>query len=265
MKKKKMIALFVTMECIYISMVLTGCVLVLRSCNPNKNFERRLVINGDFVYAKFGDEASIMCISEEGKKKDTLVFQTKFDDYRVTSIGAQIINHRYLDNLDITNPNVYFCNVYFNAGVYINYEGSRNIYIPSNYDDYFPREKTYYANVFLSYDLYKFFLKYETDWYDIDKVYCANVMYYSSEYDYQSDYCFFVDDVDGETVSVIPPDPCREGYKFMGWYKEKERINKWDFENDVVPKKKYDENGKYIYMEDDKYTGTILYAKWEEI
>lgn len=90
-------------------------------------------------------------------------------------------------------------------------------------------------------------------------------MYYSSEYDYQSDYCFFVDDVDGETVSVIPPDPCREGYKFMGWYKEKERINKWDFENDVVPKKKYDENGKYIYMEDDKYTGTILYAKWEEI
>lgn len=40
MKKKKMIALFVTMECIYISIVLTGCVLVLRSCNPGiKNFE----------------------------------------------------------------------------------------------------------------------------------------------------------------------------------------------------------------------------------
>lgn len=145
------------------------------------------------------------------------------------------------------------------------YDGTKNIYIPSDYDNCFPREKTYYANVFLSYDLYNSFLKYDTDWYDIDKVYCANVMYYSSEYDYQSDYCFFVDDVDGKTISVIPPDPCREGYKFMGWYKEKERINKWNFENDVVPKKKYDENGKYIYMEDDKYTGTILYAKWEEI
>lgn len=48
MKKKKMIAIFITMECIYIyiSLLLTGCVLVLRSCNPNKNFERRLVING---------------------------------------------------------------------------------------------------------------------------------------------------------------------------------------------------------------------------
>lgn len=57
----------------------------------------------------------------------------------------------------------------------------------------------------------------------IDKVYCANVMYYSSEYDYQSDHCFFVDDVDGKTISVIPPDPCREGYKFMGWYKGKRK------------------------------------------
>lgn len=74
MKKKKMIAIFITMECIYISLLLTGCVLLLRSCNPNKNFERRLVINGDFVYAKFGDEASIMGISEEGKKERYLSF-----------------------------------------------------------------------------------------------------------------------------------------------------------------------------------------------
>ena len=265
MKKKKMIALFVTMECIYISLLLTGCVLLLRSCNPKRIFELELVTSGDFIYTESGKKASIMGISEEGKKKDTLVFQTKLDEYRVTSIGTQIFYHRYSDNLDIINPNVYFCNAYVYYDVYMNYDGTKNIYIPSDYNNCFPREKTYYANVFLSYNLYKFFLKYDTDWYDIDKVYCANVMYYSSEYDYQSDHCFFVDDVDGKTISVIPPDPCREGYKFMGWYKEKERINKWDFENDVVPKKKYDENGKYIYMEDGQYTGTILYAKWEEI
>lgn len=265
MKKKKMIAIFITMECIYISLLLTGCVLLLRSCNPKRIFELELVTSGDFIYTESGKKASIMGISEEGKKKDTLVFQTKLDEYRVTSIGTQIFYHRYSDNLDIINPNVYFCNAYVYYDVYMNYDGTKNIYIPSDYNNCFPREKTYYANVFLSYNLYKFFLKYDTDWYDIDKVYCANVMYYSSEYDYQSDHCFFVDDVDGKTISVIPPDPCREGYKFMGWYKEKERINKWDFENDVVPKKKYNENGKYIYMEDDKYTGTILYAKWEEI
>ena len=264
MKKKKMIAIFITMECIYISLLLTGCVFLLRSCNPDRIIERRLITNGDFVYARLGNKASIMGISEEGKKKDTLVFQTKFDEYIVNSFGTRLVG-QYLDKIDITNPNVYFCNAYAYDVVYINYDGTKNIYIPSNYDDCFPSEKTYYANVFLSYDLYDFFLKHRLDYYDIDKVYCANVMYYSNDNNYQSDHCFFVDDVDGKTISVIPPDPCREGYKFMGWYKEKERINKWDFENDVVPKKKYDENGKYIYMEDDKYTGTILYAKWEEI
>ncbi len=72
-------------------MVLTGCVFLLRSCNPDRIIERRLITNGDFVYARLGNKASIMGISEAGKKKDTLVFQTKFDDYRVTSIGAQII------------------------------------------------------------------------------------------------------------------------------------------------------------------------------
>ena len=111
MKKKKMIAIFITMECIYIyiSLLLTGCVLLLRSCNPKRIFELELVTSGDFIYTESGKKASIMGISEEGKKKDTLVFQTKLDEYRVTSIGTQFFYHRYLDNLDITNPNVYFC------------------------------------------------------------------------------------------------------------------------------------------------------------
>lgn len=40
MKKKKMVAIFITMECIYISLLLTGCVLLLRSCNPKRNMMR---------------------------------------------------------------------------------------------------------------------------------------------------------------------------------------------------------------------------------
>lgn len=125
MKKKKMIAIFITMECIYISLLLTGCVLLLRSCNPKRIFELELVTSGDFIYTESGKKASIMGISEEGKKKDTLVFQTKLDEYRVTSIGTQFFYHRYLDNLDITNPNVYFCNAYAYEGVYINYDGKK--------------------------------------------------------------------------------------------------------------------------------------------
>ena len=80
-----------------------------------------LVTSGDFIYTESGKKASIMGISEDGKKKDTLVFQTKLDEYRVTSIGTQTFNHRYLDNLDITNPNVYFCNAYTYKGIYMKY------------------------------------------------------------------------------------------------------------------------------------------------
>ncbi len=37
---------------------------------------------------------------------------------------------------------------------------------------------------------------------------------------------------DGEKI-VFPEEPIKEGYKFEGWYKEKELINKWDIEEDV--------------------------------
>ncbi|WP_035375910.1 InlB B-repeat-containing protein, partial [Haploplasma axanthum] len=70
---------------------------------------------------------------------------------------------------------------------------------------------------------------------------------------------FFVDDADGTKVNVIPPDPYKEGYNFMGWYKELEGINKWDFENDIIPSKQYDEEGEYQFIE------TKIYAKWERI
>ena len=60
-----------------------------------------------------------------------------------------------------------------------------------------------------------------------------------------------------EKIVNIPSDPIRDGYEFKGWYKEKECINKWDFNNDIVPLKEYDSNNEYIFKE------TSLYAKWE--
>lgn len=70
---------------------------------------------------------------------------------------------------------------------------------------------------------------------------------------------YFIDDCDGTIVNVIPPTPYKEGYEFIGWYKEKECINEWDFENDIVPAKIYNNDGEYLYQE------TILYAKWEKL
>ena len=82
----------------------------------------------------------------------------------------------------------------------------------------------------------------------------ANVVYYLND---DTEDTFFVDDCDGTIVNVVPPNPIREGYKFKGWYKEKECINKWDFEKDIIPSKEYDKDGNYIFKE------TAIYAGWE--
>ncbi|MDD3123443.1 MAG: InlB B-repeat-containing protein [Candidatus Izemoplasmatales bacterium] len=43
---------------------------------------------------------------------------------------------------------------------------------------------------------------------------------------------------------VKPEDPVANGAQFLGWYKEKQYINEWDFENDIVER------------------STVLYSKW---
>lgn len=70
---------------------------------------------------------------------------------------------------------------------------------------------------------------------------------------------YWIDDYDNELIDYIPVDPIREGYEFAGWYKEKECINEWDFDNDIVPAKVYSSDNEYQYQE------TILYAKWKKL
>ncbi|PWM72811.1 MAG: hypothetical protein DBX59_05870, partial [Bacillota bacterium] len=81
----------------------------------------------------------------------------------------------------------------------------------------------------------------------------VNVVYYLND---ETDTVHFADDLDGEKITFIPPEPTREDYIFGGWYKESECITAWDFENDVVPAKEYDDEGNYLFQE------TALYAKW---
>ena len=78
-------------------------------------------------------------------------------------------------------------------------------------------------------------------------LYKANVCYY---YNLQESDYYYVDYYDADSlIEFIPPDPVNEGYSFGGWYKEKECINKWDFEKDTVS------------LEEDEIE-IKLYAKW---
>ena len=69
---------------------------------------------------------------------------------------------------------------------------------------------------------------------------------------------FFIDLVEESgTISKPPYDPRREGYIFLGWYKDEACEQAWDFENDTV-EILFDEEGNRIYEE------IKLYAGWEE-
>jgi hypothetical protein len=81
------------------------------------------VISGDFIYASnihrfSGEEGDIAIIglSEEGKKKETLVFPNYLDGHRVVAFGAEFVLN-YSGPIEITNAKkMYFCNPLFEEG-----------------------------------------------------------------------------------------------------------------------------------------------------
>lgn len=56
--------------------------------------------------------------------------------------------------------------------------------------------------------------------------------------------------------SIIPEEPKRDGFEFVGWFKEEDCLNEWNFETDTLPKAQKTEDGEDFYAE------TKLYAKW---
>ena len=58
-------------------------------------------------------------------------------------------------------------------------------------------------------------------------------------------------------LPISPYNPRREGYNFLGWYRDEECTVPWNFENDTV-EILFDEEGNRIYEE------IKIYAGWEE-
>lgn len=249
--KNKIITLF---------FILLSFITVLCSCSDPLESK----VNGDFLYNGVQDSMNKPCVtiiglSEKGQQKETIVIPTKLNGNLVKAFGKSFayrnagrIESENLKNLYIHNQiervivNDYFCKLR-NVKVYCGYDSEKldilgyhfslcgTIYVSKEECDKYigPIEEEDELN---------------------NRIIYANVIYYLN---YDRKTTFFVDDCDGTVVNVIPPDPTRKGYLFKGWYKEQECINQWDFENDIVPLKEYDENGKYVLKE------TKIYAKWE--
>ncbi len=242
------------MKKILFSILLLLFSLCISGCKPKNN----LKTYEDFKYYLFDDIAYIYELSGEGKTKDTIIFPSVIDKYS-TGLGYKI---------GLMKPNEVILDSNNTMSIYFNSDIINNVF----------RDNAVYFKI-TNIENIKIFLPYTTHL--IEKVeHREHSIYYSNEfykknnyvstnlngkianvsycYNYEKEFrTFFIDDVDGEKIKNIPPVPQRIGYAFVGWYKEKECINEWDFENDIVASKKYSEDGEYLYNE------TILYAKWK--
>ncbi|MDR1094265.1 MAG: InlB B-repeat-containing protein [Clostridiales bacterium] len=85
----------------------------------------------------------------------------------------------------------------------------------------------------------------------------ANVTYYYNYADADNYGVYWIDNVAyGERIETIPESPARDGYTFIGWYKEGECVNEWDFDSDTLP-------DKQTVDDEEVYQETKLFAKWE--
>ena len=90
--------------------------------------------------------------------------------------------------------------------------------------------------------------------------YKANIAFYFNYQNSPNNDVFFVDNSEyGGTIRNTPYNPIRNGYKFTGWFKETECINKWNFDTDTLPIVDLDEEGNVA-----EFIETKLYAGWQK-
>lgn len=240
-------------------------IFVLAGCN-NKFDPFKSVISGDFTYTHLDSDEGhcrIIGLSEEGNRKEVVVFPSILDGYIVDGLGASWAYGKSSGDIIITNAKKIYIPSGYTMYVPINLKSNYNseeidVYVIEidfiNYYYYYmdvSQEYIRWNNLFVTETVYGTFFSENNE--DVMKLEKASVVYFVD------DDVYFIDDCDGTIVNVIPPTPYKEGYEFIGWYKEKECINEWDFENDIVPAKIYNNDGEYLYQE------TILYAKWEKL
>ena len=81
----------------------------------------------------------------------------------------------------------------------------------------------------------------------------ANIIYYND-----NNTVYYIDYSDSGKIEKLPEEPVREGYKFLGWYKEPDCINEWNFAEDNL--------NEIINLEYSvQFNVNKLYAKWEKL
>ena len=271
-------------------------IVCLTSCDPLKSFE--YYTDGDFVFAykDYGggiESLYLYALSDEGYQKKYVVLPKEYKGKEIDGFVAELATfyggRYYKDDFDSSVLEKIFINfelVYVYDNMFIISEQnsddgthsnvSRNKYTFIIWYDFFSRilsdfrfitkRRVFGNNLLHNEDMKKYI--------DYDVYGIANVSYIYNYEEAPNDGYYWVDDYDNGLIEYIPPEPTRDGYIFDGWYKEKECINKWDFNSDKTsasytyyeePDEGSTEEYKEFYNEyisTHTYVETKLYAKW---
>lgn len=224
--------------------------------------------SGYFKYAvkteKDGTEkAYLIGLTESGMEQTELIYPEEIDGITVYGIGYSIPRIPGYENVGMLVSSklkkLYFPN--FPEDVMNRYSTKiENAY--SVYWNSANQNRISFANAAIySYNYYLAWIKGKAVYNSNNFI--ANISYLFNYEEAQNDGYYWVDSYNESVITFIPPEPKREGYKFDGWYKEADCINKWDFENDKT--------GKEIVLYESKvsdvetYDGLYLYAKWIKV
>lgn len=202
------------------------------------------------------DNTRILGLTDKGKEQEYLIIPESIDGKRVERIGC--VNALESDRVE---------EVYGNSS-YSDFKSAKlkKIFVNSDIEIY-----SYWASFNIHSDSPEFeglfYVKNNKCHVSVDPYYystrdnqnCrkANVSYFYNFEKAENDGYYWIDNYDyGTKIDFVPENPKRGWYVFDGWYKEKECINKWDFEKDVLPEELLDEDGNTVFQE------TKLFAKW---
>ncbi len=204
--------------------------LASKKIYKNKYSNSNVVVteNYDYIVNKTNYGKELEIINYHRNPESYLVIPSYIDGMKVTKIN--------LKNFDS-----YDYKVYIPKGVQLTNNGYQK-YVVLQEPYAFERSNSRRRNI------YSFPNHFDVE--NIDKLATPNALFYYCNLIYLTNVdneVYFKDVYKDQLIDYIPNDPVRKGYVFKGWYKEKECINKWDFENDICAASEFN----------------FLFAKWE--
>lgn len=240
---------------ILIAISLSGCKWFWRRDPEESNPEKIAYKEGELYYYVKDDSAIILDVDYSLKEREELVIPETLGGYPVKQIGDYqqkgimggskyfygigaknikkiVLNHDcYLFDCGIKQ---FDGDIIVNANVYVLSSGYRNYESSEKIDGKYIAANNIQINV------------------EFEKYYRFNLFCYEQANDIKYEAMggnlrtFHTIVRDGCYLN-LPQDPVRDGYNFVGWFKEEECLNEWNFDEDIV--------------EED----ITLYAKWIEV